>query len=322
MRICFFGSGEFGLPTFDSLRNDGHEIVSIVTQPDRPAGRGKTVTPTPIKRAAQEKNLPVLDPANVNDPAVIASITALRADLAYVVAFGQKIGATLRETFPVGIVNLHASLLPAWRGAAPINWSILNADRHAGVSVFRLVEKMDAGPVLIQRSTEIGPDETADELHDRLSRIGCDAVRATLGLLSKDPGTPGAPQDESKVTLAPKLKKTDGYLRFDQGAAEISRRVRGLWSWPGASCRYLSADGRRDEIVTIAHAVPYQARPNTAATGNQCGRISDVLSVETSQGDLTIQQIKPAGGRLMTWEDFVNGRHVKPGDRFAPIEPQ
>jgi methionyl-tRNA formyltransferase len=322
MRICFFGSGRFALPTFDSLRNDGHEIVAVVTQPDRPAGRGKTLTPTPIKLAASELKLLVLDPENVNAPDVVQSIVALGADLAYVAAFGQKIGATLRDAFPVGIVNLHASLLPAWRGAAPIPWAILSGDPETGVSVFRLVEKMDAGPVLLQRRTAIGADETADELHERLSRIGCDAVRATIALLAKDPKAAGVQQDESKVSLAPKFKKTDGHIAFNRPAQELARRICGLWSWPGASCRFRSADGSRDEVVALARATFCQARASAVANPDQCGTLSDVLNVQTSRGELIVLEIKPAGGRVMTWEAFVNGRHVQPGDRFVPVEPQ
>jgi len=317
MRIVFFGSSEFALPTFDSIRKDGHEIVLVVTQPDKVRGRGKETSPTIIKQAAVEASLPVITPVNVNDPQVVWQIRAAGADLAYVAAFGQKIGSELLSTFPVGIVNLHASLLPRWRGAAPIQWAVMSGDHETGVTIFRLVEKMDAGAVLMQRRTSIGDLETADELHDRLARIGCDALRATLELLRNQPRSPGAAQDESLVTLAPKLKKSDGHIDFNMPAEPLAHRICGLWSWPGAVCRFVSADGRRDEQVTIARARPYEAAGSQSGAP---GQLTDVLSVQTGQGDLEILQIKPANGSLMDWRDFVNGRHVMPGDRFAAIE--
>lgn len=320
MRILFFGSGEFAIPTLRSIVNDGHEIVAVVTQPDRPRGRGKEVLPTPLKLAALDLGRSVLATDHVNDPEMTARLKSLGADLAYVAAFGQKIGPELLSAFPIGIVNLHASLLPALRGAAPINWAIINGDHETGVTVFRLVEKMDAGPVLVQRRTVIGDVETADELHDRLARIGCDAVRAAFDLLAAEPKSPGAPQDPSSATVAPKLSKADGHIAFDQAASKVAHRICGLWTWPGASCRYQSTDGRRDEVVTLARARPSEGRPRSARSADLFGRITDILSVQTAEGELDILEIKPAGGRVMPWQDFVNGRHVAPGDRFIPIE--
>ncbi|MEK6644029.1 MAG: methionyl-tRNA formyltransferase [Planctomycetota bacterium] len=319
MRIAFFGSGEFALPTFDSIRMDGHEIVIVVSQPDKVRGRGKDVTPTPVKAAALGEGLEVLTPTDVNVAEVVAKIKAARADLAYVAAFGQKIGQELLNAFPVGIVNLHGSLLPAWRGAAPIQRSVMNGDHETGVTVFRIVEKMDAGPVLMMRRTAIGDTETADELHDRLSRIGCDAVRETLRLLTTEPTAPGESQDESRATLAPKLKKTDGHISFDHSTLALAHRICGMWSWPGAACRFVSVDGRRDEVVILARARAYQGRPDSA--GLTPGTLTELLNVRTSDGELEILEIKPSGGSLMEWRDYVNGRHVKPSDRFLPIEP-
>ncbi|MCG8409581.1 MAG: methionyl-tRNA formyltransferase [Phycisphaerales bacterium] len=319
MRILFFGSGEFAIPTFDSIRSDGHDIVTVVTQPDKARGRGKTPKPTPIKAAALEANVPVVSPEDVNVPDVVEHLKSLKADLAYVAAFGQKIGGELLDAFPAGMINLHGSLLPALRGAAPIQWSVINGDTEAGVTVFRLVEKMDAGPIITQRSTAIGSDETADELHDRLARIGCDAVRDALKLLDANPNLPGTQQDASKITFAPKLKKTDGQIAFDQPVQSLAHRICGLWSWPGATCRFQSADGKRDESVTLARAVPYEGKTSKPASRHDVGRISNVMSVQTLDSELAILEIKPAGGKLMSWRDYVNGRHVQPGDRFVPL---
>jgi methionyl-tRNA formyltransferase len=320
MRILFFGSGDFAVPTFDSIAHDGHEIVAAVTQPDRPRGRGKAPLPTPLKVVALEAGVPVISPENVNAPEVVSRLVSFEADLAYFAAFGQKIGRQLLEAFPVGIVNLHASLLPALRGAAPIQWSVINGDAETGVTLFRLVKRMDAGPIIIQRRTAIGTDETASELHDRLARIGCDAVREGLKLLEADPTLPGEPQDASRVTLAPKLSKADGRIRFDMPAKQLANRVNGLWSWPGATCRFKSADAKRDEIVTLARAVPYEGQICPAASPDDFGRITEVMAVQTPDREMTLVEIKPAGGRLMPWRDYVNGRRVKPGDRLCPVE--
>jgi len=320
MRVLFLGSGEFAVPTFRSIRKDGHEIVLAVSQPDRVRGRGKEVTPTPLRAEAIAAGVPTLAPPDVNAPDVVAHIRSLRADLAYVAAFGQKIGPELLGMFPVGIVNLHGSLLPAWRGAAPIQRAVMAGDAVSGVTLFRLVSKMDAGPILVQRRTEIGLDETADELHDRLARIGCDAARSMFDLLVKDPHTPGTPQDESKATLAPKLNKADGRITFDGPVGRLADRIRGLWSWPGATCRFVAADGSRDEVVTLARAVPYEGRTSPAGSAEAIGRVTEMMSVQTADSELMILELKPAGGRLMAWRDFVNGRHVRAGDRFVPIE--
>ncbi len=320
MRILFLGSGEFAIPTFRSIRKDGHEIVMVVTQPDKVRGRGREPTPTPAKAAALEAGVPVLSPPNVNAPDVVNELMRLEPDLAYVAAFGQKIGNELLEAFPAGIINLHGSLLPALRGAGPIQWSIINGDLETGVTVFRIVEKMDAGPILMQRQTAIGPDETADELHDRLARIGCDAAREAIRALEADPRLPGAPQDHTKATRAPKLKKADGDISFDESAAVLSRRICGLWSWPGARCRFRSADGVRDERVTLARAVPYEGKASPADSPEALGRVTDMMAVQAADREMSVLEIKPDNGRLMSWRDFLNGRRVRPGDRFGPIE--
>ncbi|HWL92550.1 MAG TPA: methionyl-tRNA formyltransferase [Phycisphaerae bacterium] len=319
MRVVFFGSGEFGIPTFDSIAFDGHEIAAVVTQPDRARGRGKEPKPTPLKAAALEAGVEVISPERVNSPDVVERIKSYSADLGYVAAFGQKIGTELLSAFPAGMVNLHGSLLPAYRGAAPVQWAVINGDETTGVTVFRLVEKMDAGPILVQRRTAIGADETADELHDRLARIGCDAVRETLKMLERDPKCPGEPQDESRATLAPKLKKSDGFITFDMPVRKLAARICGLWSWPGAQCRFISADGKRDEVVTLARAASYEGRSTATPLTDSLGRVSAVMSVQAADADLAILEIKPSNSRLMSWQDFVNGRRVEPGDRFIPI---
>ncbi len=320
MHVVFFGSSEFAVPTFRSILNDGHTIVAAVTQPDKVRGRGREPSATPVKRIALESGVPVLTPTDVNAPGVIAELKPFNADIGYVAAYGRKFGAALLEAFPAGMINLHASRLPAFRGAAPIQWAIIHGAAETGVTLFRIVEQMDAGPILAQRRTAIGPDETADELHDRLARIGCDAVREVFQQLEADPKTPGTPQDPAQVSYAPKLKKADGQIDFARPAGELARLICGLWSWPGVVCRFRSADGTRDEVVTLARAVPYEGRASPAQAPSDCGRISDVMGVQAADRELAILEIKPAGGKRMTWQDYVNGRHVRAGDRFAPMD--
>lgn len=321
MRIVFFGSGEFAVPTLDSITGDGHEVPLVVTQPDRPAGRGRKAQPTPVKAAALEKGLTAITPPNVNESYVVQQIRDCKADLGYVAAFGQKIGRELLfEIFPAGMVNLHGSLLPALRGAAPIQWSVINGDEEAGVTVFRIVEKMDAGPILIKRRTRIGEDETSSDLHDRLARIGCDAVRETIKILEKDPIAPGEEQDLSKVTIAPKLKKADGNIHFDMPAAALVRRINGLWSWPGARCLFVSSDGGRREEVTLARVRAYEGENKAARSDDELGRITEMMGVQARDAAIMPLEIKPAGKKLMAWQDYVNGRHIVAGDRFEPLE--
>ena len=311
MRVLFLGSGEFAIPTLEALVAGPHEVATVVTQPDRPHGRGRSPAPTPVKRIALERGLEVISVPDVNEAAIVAQLLGAEARLGVVVAFGQKIGPALLDGLPGGMVNLHASLLPRHRGAAPINRAILAGDATTGVTVFRLTDRMDAGAVLARRETPIGPTETAAELHDRLARLGPAAVDEALAQFEVDADPPGVSQDDALATHAGKLSKADGILDFSQPADDLSRRIRGLWSWPGASCRFLSANGTRDELVTLARAAVV-----AADTGLPPGCVTPHLTVAAGIGALRILELKPAGGRLMPWADFVNGRRVLPGDRF------
>ena len=322
MDLVFLGSSEFGVPVLRSLLHDGHHVSLVITQPDRPKGRGRRPAPTPIKALAVEQGLPVIAPPKVNDPAVVRKILDTGARLGVVVAFGQMIGRAIRDGLPSGCVNLHGSLLPKYRGAAPVNWAIINGETTTGVTVFRLVREMDAGPMLITRSTAIGDEETADDLHWRLARIGCDAVRETLKLFADGAEPAGEPQDQSAVSLAPKLTKADGLIRFDVSALHLARRINGLSTWPGARCLFCSGDGGRREPVTLIRAVHADADPAGDVPGPP-GTIAKGWDVQAANGHVQILEIQPAGRRIMEWDDFVNGRHVRPGDRFEALtEPR
>jgi methionyl-tRNA formyltransferase len=320
MRLVYFGSGQFAVPILRSVLGAGHEVLAVVTQPDRPAGRGRKLRPTPVKELALERGLRVIAVEKVNDPAITQEILGLEARIGVVAAFGQKIGKGLLEGFPAGLINAHASLLPKLRGAAPVNWAIINAEDETGVTVFRLVERMDAGAMFLKRRTYIKPGETAEELESRLGGIACDAVKATLELFKDCDNPPMEVQDESLATKAPKLSRQDGRIDFAEPAFKAARRVCGLWPWPGAACDFCKASGLKRERVVFARA--YIMCNDDPAEKSAPGTILPDLSIQTGQGAIRVTEIKPANSKLMRFEDFARGRHLAPGDRFETLTPE
>ncbi|MFH0980715.1 MAG: methionyl-tRNA formyltransferase [Planctomycetota bacterium] len=316
MKLILLASGAFAVPTLRSLHGSGrHEVVCVVTQPERGSGRGRKPTPTPVSQWALKLGLEVIEAQDVNDLAVVAHLQGYAAALGLVIAFGQKLGAELLAVFPLGCVNLHASLLPKFRGAAPVQWAILTGEERTGVTVFRLSNRMDAGPILTTRWTLIKPEETAAELHDRLAQIGPDAVQAALELHAGGQIPPGQPQAEEQASKAPKLTKQHGHLDFAQQARVLANRVCGLWDWPGATCVFMSAASGRRERVTLARArVAEAGGPPTTP-----GLLDPRLYVAAADGFLELLEIQPESGRLMTWPAFINGRHVTAGDRFEAV---
>ncbi|MDH7599498.1 MAG: methionyl-tRNA formyltransferase [Sedimentisphaerales bacterium] len=313
MDIVFFGSGHFGIPCLQALLGTHHKIGLVVTACPHPAGRGRMPTPTVVAKWARGHQIDVLETDNVDDPAVIGRVEAIRPDLLLVIAFGQKLGRSLIKIPTKGAINVHASLLPRWRGAAPINWAIIAGDQQTGVSIITLADKIDAGHIIAQEATQIGPDEDAGQLHDRLAQLAAPLLVETLAKIEK--GTAEyRPQDPAAVTLAPKLKKFDGFIDFAQPADRLARMVRGLWPWPGATADYLPKHGGRSVRLIIAAARPAEGMPGLAP-----GVLDQRLYITCGQGALNVMAVKPSGSDLMDWRDFVNGRHVRPGDAFVSI---
>lgn len=310
MRIVFCGSGDVAVPTLRALRDAGHDVPAAVTQPPRPAGRGGRLTPTPVALQCGEWDLPVIDAPSINAPEVVDRLRRLEPRLIVVVDFGQKIHAAARGVAPLGAINMHASLLPKLRGAAPVNWALIRGDTVTGVTTFHLVDRMDAGPILLQRSTPIAATETAEDLRARLAQLGAVAVLETVEGLAAG-RLAGVEQDEAAATLAPKLDKACVVIDFADSACELSARIRGTWPWPGAHADFRHA-GRPDTRVILARcaALPPSDRPG------EPGALADDLTVHTGDGRLEILELKVAGKRLMHWRDFVNGYRVAPGDRF------
>jgi len=316
MRLIVLASGEFARPTLRWLAQSDHEVVTVVTQPARKSGRGQKMARTPAAALAEELGIETIAPADVNAPEMVARLASQGARLGLAIAFGQKFGPALLAAFPEGCINLHASMLPKYRGAAPINWAVVNGEQRTGCTVFRMVARMDAGPVLASRWTEIKPEETAGELHDRLAGIGVDAVNAALRSLEQDPVPAGTPQDESQATRAPKISKIDGLIRFYRPARAVANHICGMTPWPGAQTRYASKEGRW-ENVAITRARPAE---DPAPPGAPPGSIDARRYVAAADRYLELLEIKPSSGRNMAWAEYVNGRHVAVGDMFVSLE--
>ncbi len=305
MRVVFFGSGAFGLPTLQKLAT-AHEIALVVTQPDRPAGRNRKLTPTPIAEFAMSRGMAIIKPENVNEPAVVDQIRSVNAEAFVVIAFGQKLGRRLLEG--VFAINLHGSLLPKYRGAAPINWAMINGETTTGVSVITLADRMDAGEILATRSVAIDPMETAGELHDRLALLGPEAVLQVLELHVRGELKP-QPQDESQVTYAPKLSKADGTVHFDQPALRVRQRVHGLTPWPGCTVK-LAGRPLRLMRVKVAHADQHFPEP---------GVVQPDLTISCAPGAIQLLAVQPPGGKVMSFAAYCNGQSVPIGARCEPI---
>jgi methionyl-tRNA formyltransferase len=303
MNVVFLGSGAFGLPTLRALAHE-HTIAAIVTQPDRRAGRGGKTTPTPIGAWAAEhlSTIPLLKPERVNEPSVREQVRAFNADAWVVIAFGQYLGSKLVEDRFA--INLHASLLPRWRGAAPINAAVLAGDTRTGNSVITIAKEMDAGDVLGQSRRPIEPTQTAGELHDLLADDGPALVLNVLA--DRTAGTlVHETQAETKVTLAAKMNKADGWIDFNDSAATARCRVHGLNPWPGVTVQH------RDQPLKLLRVMDHNAHADAAP-----GTITDPAAglVACATGTLRLIEVQPAGKRPMPWADYANGRQVKPGE--------
>lgn len=316
MRILFLGTPEFAVPPLEALHNGGHEIVLVVTRPDAARGRGRKRAAPPVGSAGLRLALPLYQPQSANAPGAAERMRAAGADVGVVVAYGELLGSDVLAVPEKGFLNLHASLLPRYRGAAPINWAILRGEEVTGVTVQRMSRQLDAGAILAQESVVIGDDDTAGDLHDRLCECGAALLLRVLDALGRRETLPEVPQDPSEATYAPKLTKKDGRIDWHQTAAAIRNRVRGLTPWPGASCRFIRADASEDVILVRVAGGPRgdeAAAPGTVL----CAGDREGIVVQTGQDTVTIEQLKPASGRVMTAADFMHGRHVESGDRFA-----
>ena len=317
MNVVYLGSGEFGIPCLDALKASGHTLALVVTQPANPAGRGRKPQPTPVAAWAAAHSVPFVEAENVNVPEMVEKVSVCRPEVIVVIAFGQKVGTELVGLPPKGAINVHASLLPKYRGAAPVNWAILRGETHTGVSIITLAEKIDAGEILAQAQTVIRPQETAGELHDRLGQLAAPLLLETLAKLGSGTAT-YTKQNDAEATFAPKLHKADGFLDFHEPAEVLARKIRGFWPWPGAAALYVSQQTQKSTRVVIALA-EVVATPSPAPLPP--GTFDQDRNVVCGDGRrLALRKLKPAGSGLMDFRAFVNGWHVHPGDRLVKIE--
>jgi methionyl-tRNA formyltransferase len=304
VRIAFLGTPAFSVAPLEALEAAGHEVCCVVAQPDRPAGRGQALREPATKAWARARSIRVLQPEKVRDGRLAADLAADRPDLLVVVAYGRILGKDLLELAPWGAVNVHASLLPRWRGAAPIQWAVAEGDRETGVSIMQMDEGLDTGGVLLQRACTIGPEDTAESMHERLSRLGAEALVEALPLLEAGRIVP-VRQDATRATHAPIIEKEHGRLDFALPAARLAARVRGFTPWPGA---FTTLAGR---ILKVHRARSLEA---SALAPGEARAVDGGLAVGcASGGALLVEELQLEGKRRVAAAEFLRGAPIAPG---------
>lgn len=310
MNVVFMGTPDFAVPTLDYMVREGYNVMCVVTQPDKPRGRGNKVTFSPVKEKAVEHNIPVIQPVSIKkDKEFIEKIKGLNPDVIVVVAFGQILSKELLDIPKSGCINVHASLLPALRGAAPINWSIINGDIEAGVTTMFMDVGLDTGDMLIKESTAIKEDETAGELHDRMKIIGAETLIKTLKVLEKG-NLQRIPQDDSKSTYAPMLDKNTGRIDWSRNSIDIKNLVRGTNPWPVS---YTTIDGQKLKIwkIDMDTTVKNQGKPGEVFKVDKVG-----IHVYSGDGAVVIQEVQAEGGKRISAYSFTLGHSVEIGTIF------
>lgn len=300
MNVVFMGSPEFALPCLRALAQR-YRVVGVVTQPDKPAGRGRELTPPPIKRLAEELSLPVMQPRRLRDPEAMATLTGWQPDLIVVTAFGQILRPAVLDLPRFGCINVHASLLPRWRGAAPINAAILHGDAQSGATIMRMDAGVDTGPILSQRATPIRPDDTAISLGQRLSELGAELLMETLPPYLEG-RLPPRPQPEDGAAYAPLLKKEDGGLDLTRPAEALARQVRAFQPWPGAFIEWEAGLLK----VLRAHVAPGDGTPGNGTPGERA-ILGGLPALRAADGWLILDDVQPAGKKPMPGPVFLQG---------------
>jgi len=310
LRVVFFGTPAFGVPTLDALLASRHAVVGVVSQPDRPRGRGHRLEPTFVKAAALAAGLPVLQPERLKTPEFVDAFTALRADLAVVAAYGKIIAESVIAIPRLGMINVHASLLPKYRGAAPIQRAVLNGDSETGVTIMRIVKELDAGAMFAKLIVPIPPDATSEEIEGALAARG-GALLVTVADALADGTAHEEPQDDAQATYAPKIVREESHIDWTRPALAIHNQVRGLTPWPRASTSF---DGARLLVIRTEVTGPGAA---SAPPGTVVEASGDRLVVQAGDTPLRILSIQPEGKRALTAREFLAGRPVPAGSRLA-----
>jgi methionyl-tRNA formyltransferase len=297
MRIVFIGSGAIGVPTLRALQKSEHDLVAVVTQPDKPVGREQKITAPPIKAALVESKVSIFQPAKIKDPAAIEQVRALAPDVIVVIAYGQILPRTVLEIPKIACLNLHASLLPRWRGAAPIQASIAAGDRETGITVMYMDEGLDTGDVLLQRKIDILPTDTGGSLHDRLGEIAPEALLESLRLMGSGKA-PRAAQDQSLATYAPKLNRESGRINWNETAEVIERKIRAYNPWPGA---FSDLENRKLKIFASS-IVDLRGKP-----GEILRRDTEFV-IAAADRALSLKEVQLEGKRRMSAAEFLRGQ--------------
>jgi methionyl-tRNA formyltransferase len=299
MRIFFIGTGEIGVPTLRALLNSEHEVVAVVTQPDKRVGREQRIEPPPIKKEVAKTRIPILQPARIKDQQATEEIRDFAPDVIVVVAYGQILPRDVLEIPRLACLNLHASLLPRWRGAAPIQAAIAAGDCETGITVMYMDEGLDTGDILLQRNVDILPNDTGGSLHDRLAQIAPEALLESLRLLAAGKA-PRIPQDNARATYAPKLKREHGLIDWSESAKAIKRKIRAYNPWPGA---FMKVD-RQNLKVFSASVVDLNGQPGEVL------RSDKDLIVATGKGALSLAEVQLEGKRRMSAAEFLRGHRA------------
>lgn len=317
MRIIFMGTPDFAVPVLQSLINSRHEVVAVVTQPDRPKGRGKNMQFSPVKECALAHNIPVMQPVNVSVPEVIDELRAYEPELIVVVAFGQFVTKKIREMPKYGCINVHASLLPKYRGAGPIQWAVINGEKESGVTTMYMCREIDKGDMLLKDTVTLDPKETGDSLHDKLSMMGGPLLLKTIDKL-EDGSAVRIPQCEEESTYAPKLEKTMGNIDWTMDADRIERLVRGLNSWPGT---FTKIHGKTVKIWDCDVVCQETLTESQAATtpGTVIVSEKDQLIVKAGNGALSLRMLQPEGKKNMTVDAYLRGYPIAQGELFTQV---
>lgn len=308
LRVIFMGTPDFAVPCLDRLLYDGHTVAAVITQPDRPKGRGLTLAAPPVKMRALEMGLPIMQPSGMRERAVIDQLTALAPDLIVTVAFGQLLPQAVLDLPHLGAINVHASLLPKLRGGAPIHWAIMNGEQETGITTMYMARRLDAGDMILQRAVAIGLSETVGMLHDRLAPLSAELLSESVALIERGQA-PRTAQDEAAATYGPNVGAADQVLDWRWPTVRLCNRVRGLDPWPGA------ITSLRGAVLKVWSVEP------SFGTGDP-GTILELqrgtgFTVATEDGAVLIREIQPAGKRRMSAFEFMQGYHLKPGERLG-----
>lgn len=313
MRIVFMGTPEFAVPSLEALLKTGDQVVGIVTQPDRPKGRGQALTSPPIKLIAQREGIPFLQPAKIRVPEFLTALAGWKPDLIAVTAYGRILHSPILTLPPMGCVNVHGSLLPKYRGAAPVQWAVINGETETGITTMLMDEGMDTGAMLLQESLPIFPEDTSGTLAPRLAVLGGRLLVETIARLKAGTIAP-QPQNHALATMAPPLKKEDGVIDWKVSALSIANRVRGLSPWPGAYTYF--CDERW--MVWSATSSPVEA---SAVPGTIIDVTKQTIHVATGDGVLSLREIQPANSKRLTVAQYMAGHRVFVGHSFDSVPP-